>query len=52
MEGMVRALTPESKEKLPALSGRLEKLLEKKIMRRSGVVKLEERLKTIQKQKT
>jgi hypothetical protein len=27
-------------------------LLEKKIMRRSGVVKLEERLKTIQKQKT
>ena len=52
MEGMVKALTPESREKLPALSGRLEKLLEKKVVRRSGVVKLEERLKTIQKQKT
>jgi len=52
MEGMVRALSPESKEKLPGLSGRLEKLLEKKVMRRSGVVKLEERLKTIQQQRT
>jgi len=52
MEGMVRALSPESKEKLPALSGRLERLLEKKVSRRSGVVKLEERLKTIQQQKT
>jgi transposase-like protein len=52
MEGMVKALTPESREKLPGLSGRLEKLLEKKIMRRSAMVKLEERFKTIQKQKT
>jgi hypothetical protein len=52
MEGMVKALSPEIKEKSPALSERLEKLLEKKVTKRSGVVKLEERLKTIQQQKT
>jgi DNA-binding Lrp family transcriptional regulator len=52
MEGMVKALSPEIKEKPPALSERLEKLLEKKVTKRSGVVKLEERLKTIQQQKT
>jgi len=52
MEGMVKALSPEVKKKLPALSERLEKLLEKKVTKRSGVVKLEERLKTIQQQKT
>jgi transposase-like protein len=52
MEGMVKALSPDVKEKPPALSERLEKLLEKKLTKRSGVVKLEERLKTIQQQKT
>ena len=51
MEGMVKALSPEIKEKPFALSERLEKLVEKKVTRRSGVVKLEERLKTIQQQK-
>jgi transposase-like protein len=51
MEGMVKALSPEVKEKLPALSERLEKLLQKKVTKRSGVVKLEERLKSIQQQK-
>src|SRR5512137_2812574 len=48
MEGMVKALSPEIKEKAPALSDRLEKLLEMKVGRGSGVVKLAERLKTIQ----
>jgi len=48
MEGMVKALSPDIKEKPPALSERLEKLLEKKVTRRSGAVKLEERLKSIQ----
>lgn len=52
MEGMVKALSPEIKERPPALSERLEKLLEQKVTKRSGVVKLEERLKTIQQQKT
>jgi len=52
MEGMVKALSPEIKEKPPALPERLEKLLEKKITKRGGTVKLEERLKTIQQQKT
>ncbi len=52
MEGMVKALSPEIKEKPPALPERLEKLLEKKVTKRSGVMKLEERLKTIQQQKT
>jgi len=51
MEGMVKALSPEVKEKSPVLSERLEKLLEKKVTKRSGVVKLEDRLKSIQQQK-
>lgn len=52
MEGIVRALTPQCREKLPVLSGRLEKLLQRKGMSRSGAVKLEERLKRIQQQKS
>ena len=52
IEGMVKALSQEVKEKPPALPERLEKLLEKKVLKRSGAVKLEERLKTIQQQKT
>ncbi len=53
MEGMVKALEPRVKEKQPALNDRLEKLLLENMSRRSrAVVKLEERLKNIQQQKT
>ena len=53
MEGMLSALEQKKKEEqLPALNGRLKKLLEKKLsFRNGGLVKLEERLESVQKKR-
>ena len=52
MEGMVTALEPKNKEAAPLLNGRLSKLLEKKLTsRNNGIVKLEERLETVQQKR-
>ena len=50
LEGMLSALEPKKKESSPVLNGRLSKLLEKKLSsRNNGIVKLEERLETVQR---
>jgi len=52
MEGMLSALEQKKKEATPILNGRLSKLLEKKLSsRNSGIVKLEERLETVQQKR-
>ena len=52
MEGMLSALEQKKKESSPVLNGRLRKLLEKKLSSRNdGVVKLEERLETLQRKR-
>lgn len=49
MEGMLSALEQKKKEDTPALNSRLEKLLAKKLSSRvNGLVKLEERLESVQ----
>ena len=50
MEGMLAALEQKKKETNPILKTRLRKLLDKKLSSRSdGIVKLEERLETVQR---
>ena len=49
IEGMLSALGPKSREPLPPLSHRLEKLIEKKLADPGG--RIEKRLKSIQKGK-
>jgi len=52
MEGMLAALEQKQKESVPILNGRLGKLLEKKLSSRNeGIVKLEERLATVQRKR-
>jgi hypothetical protein len=46
------ALEQKKKEPIPVLNGRLSKLLEKKLSsRNNGIVKLEERLETVQQKR-
>jgi len=52
MEGMLSALEQKKAERSPALNGRLARLLEKKLSsRKDGLVKLEERLETVQRKR-
>lgn len=52
MEGMLGALEQKKKEAIPILNTRLRKLLDKKLASRSdGIVKLEERLETVQRKR-
>lgn len=52
MEGMLAALEHKKKESVPVLNGRLSKLLEKKLSsRNNGIVKLKERLETVQQKR-
>jgi transposase-like protein len=52
MEGMLSGLEPKKKEPVPVLNGRLSKLLEKKLSSRNdGLMKLEERLETVQQKR-